>query len=1016
MKTTNLYGKKTSLVVALIVALTISLFLSLGAGFTAQRAHADGATVGEMGMNLTLNDSVAANFHVYDVENNESGLYMQFTFLGETTRSATQTENGELVFTYYGVTPQYFNETITAELFEVGTGEDGADRSIKSTQTTVKANLTALLDSANGTFASGYQYLAMRQLAVDMLNYGAAAQTYKEIAGDKVNADLEDRESSLATTVETVTGGTSTHTSYTSESEGADTAVVWQGAGVRFDTKLGLYFLFAAKDEENLAVTVNGNKAKATLYETKENFNVYRIYYDGFTAVNMNSVVNVSVNKGGVGSATASYSVAAYIEAKQEDQALSALVKATYAYGQTATAYDTLGSLSAEDMEGATVTRPNEGQTGSVTIKGVTVKLPKLNEIDYTFDANGSWTNSAVAAIDCGTEYLKVGNVYYYSDDARYDDTENVFDMGDMTFEDSVTMTAAGATVSFDSVTFSQKGSDNAKGALTVNGGTIEIGSLSAAKLIVAGGAVTIDTNVTLTGKDATWGSTYGNLSLPGGSLTVNGTLTVEGDYYTDRLQINGGELTTQGIVSHAFNQITGETIVNGQMIVYGDKDAKNFRLKGGSLEVNATAGQAAIVAAGITVGTETTKATLIVNANGADAFTLAGSGLYIADYNFVNATVTVTNTATKGGTAFCFNETPNSGDGNSYDSNIHVQQNASIEVTNFNYSIGGWNNCFNYVEIFGSFNLNDNPTHHNTIYLKNNAYINPTGSVESTYTVLKATGKINNVEAEDNLTIQGNVTMDRLKFTNAAETSNRTLTVTNGEVVLAQLSQAQKLAVSGGTLTVNSDVVLQGSDGTNTWSNVLISGGTTTINGQLQIWGDKSEGWNDRLKMTGGTLNVFCTESGKTALQTAHMDIANGAQLNVRSNNADGINFNGIGQTSATYNIAGTVTVENLYGSNSSGTAVCFSVEGSSAIVNMNNGGKLILWNYGTVFGAWNGSSITINHNSGSMMIASCRKDTRGEWGSSIPNHVWNGGEYNPTTEDATLNDRPSELPQLPA
>ena len=203
MKTTNLYGKKTGLVVALIVALTISLFLSLGTGFTAQRAHADGATVGEMGMNLTLNDSVAANFHVYGVENNKSGLYMEFTFLGETTRSATQTGNGELVFTYYGITPQYFNERITAKLFEVGTGEGGADKLItvkkradsdervESIDTTVKENLTALLDSENGTFASGYQYLAMRKLAVDMLNYGAAAQTYKEIAGDHVNAHLK---------------------------------------------------------------------------------------------------------------------------------------------------------------------------------------------------------------------------------------------------------------------------------------------------------------------------------------------------------------------------------------------------------------------------------------------------------------------------------------------------------------------------------------------------------------------------------------------------------------------------------------------------------------------------------------------------------------------------------------------------------------------------------------------------------------------------------------------------------
>ena len=1226
----------------------------------------------------------------------------------------------------------------------------------------------------------------------------------------------------------------------------------------------------------------------------------------------MNSVVNVSVNKGGVGSATASYSVAAYIEAKQEDQALSALVKATYAYGQTATAYDTLGSLSAEDMEGATVIRPNEGQTGSVTIKGVTVKLPKLNEIDYTFDANGSWTNSAVEKVACGSEYLKIGNFYYYSDDARYDDTENLFDMGEMTFDDSVTITAAGATVSFDSVTFSQKGSDNEKGALTVNGGTIEIGSLSAAKLIVAGGAVTIGTNVTLTGFSDQWQKNYGNLSLTGGSLTVNGTLTVEGEGANDRLKIESSELTAQGIVSNAFDQVGGETTVNGnvtignaemsgrmtinggettvnggQLKVYGDKssdrlsvlqgtlnvyangnsgegtieqvgvmaakvvvgvadgtsgtlnvttyganafavtndaightqadydfikgsvaltDTKsesrasgivcdgdstidvesgatfevagfsnalysyastisaalrgntNFNqcslhgvslyldktyinpgaadtegyvvfnatnvgstplnmfdnlavggnftcgnivngegqnsltvtvtggtvetgsisvqrlyVTGGSLNVtgdvilsnnesvnpwgifkldnaassvsvsgtltvagseydvnrcyvkgslsantlsattvyengvigvatlnntttlvlgeyvDATQGrssaflfssfldanrdkktviidgakveigssstsfhrvyklevksgslavkghlqtctsdwktgeftvsggtvtfsntydgtdsgaqglslqsgtinvsggslttsgsvksewenvgainvtndgmmtvngkveigsssgygsmtvngssavatinggylkifgakssdrlsilqgrlnvyangvdgegetsQKAIMVAKIVVGVKDgTSGTLNVTTYGADALTLDDISQYAADYDFNNGSVTLTNKDVAGKTAICLNQNG--------DSTVDVEAAASLTINGYGTAFGNWVTTDKVDKIItlgisGTVNMGSAKSVHLVAQFNRAAVINPKDDTDTTdKAVLIASGSVcdKGITAGDNLAIENNVTLGTLTFNNSDQTNNRTLTVNGGTVTIAGLD-AQTLEVNAGTVTINSDVALKGK-GSNgvTWGKVLITGGTTTINGQLSVYGGPAEKTNDRLKMTGGTLNVFCTESGKAALYTSHMNIANGATLHVQSNGQDGITLGSGQNAKVIYNIAGTVIVRNTAANSSNDykksgqTGICLNISNTNATINMEDGGKLIIWNYGYATGTWNGT-IKIVHKPGSNVYASYRNEA----GTS---HAWNGGNYTP-------------------
>ena len=158
------------------------------------------------------------------------------------------TKNYGGVFTFTGVTPQNMNGTITAKMYS----KDGAQIG-DEVKFSVRSYLEALLGLSyeESGCTSELQYTAMKELAVNMLNYGAAAQIYTETdVDDLANKNLTDEQKALATAPITVNG-----------TDKAVNGSAWVGAGVRFDYRLGLYFVFTADSLEGLTATINGRVA-----------------------------------------------------------------------------------------------------------------------------------------------------------------------------------------------------------------------------------------------------------------------------------------------------------------------------------------------------------------------------------------------------------------------------------------------------------------------------------------------------------------------------------------------------------------------------------------------------------------------------------------------------------------------------------------------------------------------------------------------------------------------------------
>ncbi|MBQ8848770.1 MAG: hypothetical protein IJ011_00375 [Clostridia bacterium] len=307
------------------------------------------------------------------------GSKLTVVFNGETIEL---TQNVDGVFEFVGVTPQNLGDEMTATLTDADGAQVGEAKTVS-----VKTYLEGLLALSyeNSGCKSQLQYQAMRELCVNMLNYGAAAQTYVEHDVENLaNAGLSDEQKALATEKITVT-----------DTDKAVSGSAWVGAGVRFDYKLGLYFVFTAASADEYTATINGEAVTAEAY-TALGEGYYVIRYNSFNATNMNEVVTAKLAKDGADDQTFAYSIKSYVASKGGDEsAIANLVNATYVYGFAAVAYS---------AEYVTVD-PTFEEVGSISMDGKgydfsnskygTVTLPVLNFTDYTAETVNNGTELA---------------------------------------------------------------------------------------------------------------------------------------------------------------------------------------------------------------------------------------------------------------------------------------------------------------------------------------------------------------------------------------------------------------------------------------------------------------------------------------------------------------------------------------------------------------------------------------------------------------------------------------------
>ncbi|MBQ8331924.1 MAG: hypothetical protein IJX94_05455 [Clostridia bacterium] len=351
---------RSILALMLVVSMLASASVMCFASTTATQA-----TEGITDVSISLSEDIVVKFYT------NGGAYLVVVINGKETVLETS-EDG--VFQFVGVTPRDLNDTMSATLYDANDEVVGETKEIS-----VKTYLETLLslDYENSGCASQLQYQAMKELAVNLLNYGAAAQTYVNHDTENLaNKDLTPEQQALATASISVT-----------DTDKAAVGSAWVGAGVRFDSKLGLYFVFKAETAEEYTVTVNGAAVTPEAYTVNGvDGNCFVVRYNDFNATNMNDVVTAKLTKDGADDQTFAYSIKSYVASKGgESDALAALVNATYVYGFAAVAYSAEyeGTAPTLNAEGS-LTIVGKGYDFSGTAYGETVTLPVLNLDDYT--------------------------------------------------------------------------------------------------------------------------------------------------------------------------------------------------------------------------------------------------------------------------------------------------------------------------------------------------------------------------------------------------------------------------------------------------------------------------------------------------------------------------------------------------------------------------------------------------------------------------------------------------------
>ena len=315
------------------------------------KANADTVKPSFATAKVTLSEDIVLKF---GVENYTEDYMLTFSYKGETYDG--KVENGEAAFGL--VTPQYLGETVTATLKKEGEEDISITYSVKEyLYTLVHADKTA--DAYKDL--SCEKFVAMRTLAVDMLNYGAEAQK-KYIEGEytAVNAELTDTEKSYAT--DFVAPDSTAQASLS----GTASDFEWVSAGIRFDYNVSLYFVIKPLTE-NAKLKLKVGDSVIESYEVEESN--YKFRYTDVNVVDFANAYTVKVlnDKNEEVGQTLTYSVNSYVLSKYSDTSMGNIAKAVYNYGVSAKAYDS--ATDAHIYDSAKLLK-DDGSIAEVVAKG----------------------------------------------------------------------------------------------------------------------------------------------------------------------------------------------------------------------------------------------------------------------------------------------------------------------------------------------------------------------------------------------------------------------------------------------------------------------------------------------------------------------------------------------------------------------------------------------------------------------------------------------------------------------
>ena len=284
------------------------------------------------GAYLALGDSLAVNFYVRPVEG-YSNYTVKYTFNGvDTVVTDYVVENDskgvKYVFPFTNIAPNKMADTITATLTATYAGEEVVCNTADYSAATYCYNQLGKDVSAE-----------LKTLLVDLLNYGAAAQTYTKYNTDAlVNAELTDEQKAFGTAeVPVVEDKKDTPV------EVENAKVSWKGAALNIKENVCFRFEISAASVEGMYVVIETENSSWIIpseeFESAGN-GAYYVYFSGLNAGQMREVVHATVYSGETAvSNTVAYSIESYVARKVNDVELGDMLVAMIKYGDAAASY-----------------------------------------------------------------------------------------------------------------------------------------------------------------------------------------------------------------------------------------------------------------------------------------------------------------------------------------------------------------------------------------------------------------------------------------------------------------------------------------------------------------------------------------------------------------------------------------------------------------------------------------------------------------------------------------------------
>ena len=291
----------------------------------------------------TLYDNIAMNYKANKTLFDEMGItdpYLIVSFNGvETTLTDyTVSEDGtQYVFTFYNIAPNQMDDTLTATLYVTYANKEYTGATLEYSVATYCYRMLN-----NSAVVNNAAYAELRTLLVDLLHYGAAAQTFTGYEGALVNARLTETHLTWGTAADP-TLENKTVTNYATVT---NPSAAWASVGLVLEDAVTMRFKFTTADITGLTVKITSEtnaegwviSADEFLYE--ESTGRYYVDFGGLHAGQMRECVYVTVYNGDTAiSNTLQYSIESYAYRYANNTTyptLAALVKAMMRYGDAA--------------------------------------------------------------------------------------------------------------------------------------------------------------------------------------------------------------------------------------------------------------------------------------------------------------------------------------------------------------------------------------------------------------------------------------------------------------------------------------------------------------------------------------------------------------------------------------------------------------------------------------------------------------------------------------------------------